>query len=92
MEEYKGYSSYDFDRLNIADSMKIERNVYLGENADISGLTALSLDRLQEMREENAAAEQRIFEALQKQAAAWEAQAGKTLAVDKAIELSLIHI
>ena len=86
MEEYKGYSSYDFDRLNIADSMKIERNVYLGENADISGLTALSLDRLQEMREENAAAEQRIFEALQKQAAAWEAQAGKTLAVDKAIE------
>ena len=86
MEEYKGYSSYDFDRLNIADSMKIERNVYLGENADISGLTALPLDRLQEMREENAAAEQRIFEALQKQAAAWEAQAGKTLAVDKAIE------
>ena len=87
MEMKKGYSAYEHDRLDPADSMRIERKVYFEEKtADISGLTALPLEQLRALREEYAAAEQAAFEALQQQAAAWEEQAGKTLLVDKAIE------
>ena len=81
------YSSYDHDRLDAADKLRIERSIYFeSEKADISDLTALSMEQLREMREESAAAEQAIFEALKQQAAAWEAQAGKTLTLDKAME------
>ena len=81
------YHAYDHDKLEAADNMKIERTIYFeSENADISALTALPLEQLQTMREESAAAEQAIFESLQKQAAAWEEQAGKTLELNKAIE------
>ena len=87
MEKKKGYSIFENDRLDPADSMRIERKMYFEENtADISGLTALPLEQLQALQEESAAAEQAAFEALQKQAAAWEAQAGKTLVIKKAIE------
>ena len=87
MEIKTGYSSYEHDRLDPADGMKIERKIYFEESkADISGLTALSMEQLQAMREESAAAEQAVFEALQQQATAWEVQAGKTLVIDKAIE------
>lgn len=88
MAEIKtGYSTYDHDRLDPADSMRIERKLYFEQDkADISGLTALSMEQLQEIREESAAAEQTIYEDLKQRAAAWEAQAGQTLAVDKAIE------
>ena len=87
MEMKKGYSAYEHDRLDPADSMRIERKVYFEEKtADISGLTALPLEQLRALREEYAAAEQAAFEALQQQAAAWEEQAGKTLLIDKAIE------
>lgn len=74
MEIKTGYSSYEHERLDPADGMKIERKIYFEESkADISGLTALSMEQLQAMREESAAAEQAVFEALQQQAAAWEA-------------------
>ena len=45
MDEWKtGYSSYDRDRLDAADKMKIERGIYFDtKGADISPLTALSL-------------------------------------------------
>lgn len=87
MEKKKGYSIYEHDRLDPADSMRIERKIYFEEQtADISGLTALPLEQLQALREEYAAAEKSAFEALQEQAAAWDEQAGKTLAIDKAIE------
>ena len=87
MEMKKGYSAYEHDRLDPADSMRIERKVYFEEKtADISGLTALPLEQLRALREEYAAAEQAAFEALQQQAATWEEQAGKTLLIDKAIE------
>ena len=87
MEMKKGYSVYEHDRLEPADSMRIEREVYFEEKtADISGLTTLPLEQLRALREEYAAAEQAAFAALQQQAAAWEEQAGKTLAIDKAIE------
>lgn len=81
------YSRYDRDKLEAADTMKIERTIYFdSKNADISSLTALTVEQLQALREESAAAEQAIFESLQAQAAAWEEQAGKTLFLDKAIE------
>ena len=88
MAEIKtGYSTYDHDRLDPADSMRIERKLYFEQDkADISGLTVLSMEQLWEIREESAAAEQTIYEDLKQRAAAWEAQAGQTLAVDKAIE------
>ena len=67
--------------------MRIERKLYFEQDkADISGLIALSMEQLREIREESAAAEQTIYEDLKQRATAWEAQAGQTLAVDKAIE------
>ena len=81
------YSSFDFDRLETAQKMKIERTIYFeSEKADISKLVDLSLAELLRLRQESAAAEQTVFENLQEQAAAWEQQAGNTLLLDKAIE------
>ena len=81
------YSRYDRDKLEAADTMRIERTIYFeAKKTDISTFTALTVEQLQAMREESAAAEQTIFETLQVQAAAWEEQAGKTLFLDKAIE------
>ena len=79
MDEWKtGYSSYDHDRLEAADKMKIERGIYFDtKGADISPLTALPLAELVKLREESAAAEQTVFENLKVQASAWEEQAGK---------------
>ena len=86
-ENRLNYSSYDRDHLDAADRMRIERGIYFESGkADISALTALPLAALIRQREESAAAEQAIFEALKQQAAAWEAQAGNTLTFDKAIE------
>ena len=92
MDEWKtGYSSYDRDRLDAADKMKIERGIYFDmKGADISPLTALPLAELMKLREESAAAEQTVFENLKVQASAWEEQAGKTLLFDKAIEYARI--
>ena len=81
------FSRYDRDKLEAADTMRIERTIYFNsQNADISSLTALTVEQLQALREESAVAEQAIFENLQAQAAAWEEQAGKTLFLDKEIE------
>ncbi|MFQ4307505.1 antirestriction protein [Clostridioides difficile] len=81
------YSRYDRDKLEAADTMRIERTIYFeAKKTDISTFTALTVEQLQTMREESAAAEQAIFETLQAKAAAWEEQAGKTLFLDKAIE------
>ena len=92
MDEWKtGYSSYDHDRLEAADKMKIERGIYFDtKGADISPLTALPLAELVKLWEESAAAEQTVFENLKVQASAWEEQAGKTLLFDKAIEYARI--
>ena len=87
----KSYSTYDRDRLDAADKMKIERGIYFDtKGADISPLTALPLAELMKLREESAAAEQTVFENLKVQASAWEEQAGKTLLFDKAIEYARI--
>ncbi len=81
------YTSYDHDKLEAANTMRIERTVYFKDSeSDIAELTALPLAELIKLREESAAAEQTIFESLKTQAAAWEAQAGNTLSLDKALE------
>lgn len=46
-EQEKNYSSYDFDRLEVAKKLVIERSIYFeSEKADISALTGLSLAEL----------------------------------------------
>lgn len=81
------YSSYDHDSLETAETMKIERRIYFeSEQSDLSTLAALPLSELLKLREESAAAEQEVFGRLKELAAAWEEQAGKTLALDKTLE------
>ena len=87
----KTYSSYEFDRLEAAEKLKIERTIYFeSDKADISALTALPLAELMKLKQESAAAEQAIFESLQERAAAWEQQAGNTLFIEKAIEYARV--
>ena len=43
---------FERDKLDPADSMRIERKIYFEEQtADLSGLTALPLEQLQALRE-----------------------------------------
>ena len=81
------YSSYDHDKLETAETMRIERRIYFeAKDGDIAPYVSLLPEQLHAMREESAAAEQAIFNDLSTRAAAWEEQAGKTLLLDKAIE------
>lgn len=81
------YSSFENDKLEPADKLRIDRKIYFEQSkADISGLAALPLEKLRAMREESAAEEQAVFERLQQQSKEWEERAGKTLLIDKAIE------
>ena len=81
------YSSFDTGSLRPAEEMTIKRYIYFeSKKADISTLTALPLEQLQTMREESVAAEQVIFKNLQESTKVWEAQAGQTLSLNKAIE------
>ena len=81
------YSSYDHDKLEAAETMRIERRIYFeAKDREIAPYVSLPLEQLHAMREESAAAEQAIFNDLSSRAAAWEEQAGKTLLLDKAIE------
>ena len=86
-EKVLSYSSYDHDKLEAAETMRIERRIYFeAKGGDIAPYVSLPLEQLHAMREESAAAEQAIFDDLSSRAAAWEEQAGKTLLLDKAIE------
>ena len=81
------YSSYDHDKLETAETMRIERRIYFeAKDGDIAPYASLPIAQLLSMRSESAAAEQAIFDSLKEQAAAWEEQAGKTLLLDKALE------
>ena len=81
------YSSYDHDKLETAETMRIERRIYFeAKDGDIAPYVSLPPEQLHAMREESAAAEQAVFDDLARRAAAWEEQAGKTLLLDKAIE------
>ncbi|MBZ1316623.1 antirestriction protein, partial [Clostridioides difficile] len=81
------YTSYDHDKLEAAETMRIERRIYFeAKDGDIAPYASLPIAQLLSMRSESAAAEQAIFDSLKEQAAAWEEQAGKTLLLDKALE------
>ena len=81
------YSSYDHDKLEAAETMRIERRIYFeAKDREIAPYASLPIAQLLSMRSESAAAEQAIFDSLKEQAAAWEEQAGKTLLLDKALE------
>ena len=81
------YSSYDHDKLETAETMRIERRIYFeAKDGEIAPYVSLPLEQLHAMREESAAAEQAVFDDLKERAAAWEQLAGKTLLLDKAIE------
>ena len=81
------YTSYDHDKLEAAETMRIERRIYFeAKDREIAPYASLPIAQLLSMRSESAAAEQAIFDSLKEQAAAWEEQAGKTLLLDKALE------
>ena len=81
------YSSYDHDKLEAAETMRIERRIYFeAKDGEIAPYVSLPLEQLHAMREESAAAEQAIFNDLSSRAAAWEEQAGRTLLLDKTLE------
>ena len=81
------YTSYDHDKLEAAETMRIERRIYFeAKDGDIAPYSSLPIAQLLSMRSESAAAEQAIFDDLKERAAAWEEQAGKTLLLDKALE------
>ncbi|HBH1323891.1 TPA: antirestriction protein ArdA [Clostridioides difficile] len=81
------YTSYDHDKLEAAETMRIERRIYFeAKDGDIAPYASLPIAQLLSMRSESAAAEQAIFDSLKEQAATWEEQAGKTLLLDKALE------
>lgn len=59
------YTSYDHDRLEAAEKLKIERTIYFqSEKSDIAELTALPLAELIRQKEESAAAEENIYSSL----------------------------
>ena len=67
------YSSYDHDKLETAETMRIERRIYFeAKDGEIAPYVSLPLEQLHAMREESAAAEQAIFNDLSSRAAAWE--------------------
>lgn len=81
------YSSYDHDKLEAAETMRIERRIYFeAKDREIAPYASLPIAQLLSMRSESAAAEQAIFDDLKERAAAWEEQAGRTLLLDKALE------
>lgn len=81
------YSSYDHDKLETAETMRIERRMYFeAKDREIAPYASLPIAQLLSMRSESAAAEQAIFDDLKERAAAWEEQAGRTLLLDKTDE------
>ena len=81
------YTSYDHDKLEAAETMRIERRIYFeAKDREIAPYASLPIAQLLSMRSESAAAEQAIFDDLKERAAAWEEQAGRTLLLDKALE------
>ena len=81
------YSSYDHDKLETAETMRIERRIYFeAKDREIAPYASLPIAQLLSMRSESAAAEQAIFDDLKERAAAWEEQAGRTLLLGKTLE------
>ena len=82
-------NAYNSDNLDFGYEMKIKRELiidYDNENCDISAHITKSVDELKAMREKSTEKEQAIFERIQKQVPAWEIQAMRTAAIERAIK------
>ena len=67
------YSSYDHDKLETAETMRIERRMYFeAKDREIAPYASLPIAQLLSMRSESASAEQASFDDLKERAAAWE--------------------
>ena len=84
-KDFYNVSDYG-DNLIPGDRLTIEHRIYASREPDISHLTALPLERLQTMRGESVAAEQKAFDDLRVAAKAWEPLAAQTILYDHAIE------
>ena len=63
------YSSYDHDKLEAAETMRIERRIYFeAKDREIAPYASLPIAQLLSMRSESAAAEQAIFDDLKERA------------------------
>jgi len=91
-ENQKFYNISDYsNRIEPGDRLKMEISIYPNrEVSEISQLTMIPLEQLQDLREESATAEQTIFDNLRESAREWETQAANTLLLDLAIEYSRI--
>lgn len=84
--ENKDYNSYDYDNLTPGHTLKIEHNVYSGENSDLSDLLSLTVDEISALKEKNIAKEQTAYEKIIDAAKKWEAVAAVTGRCERAIE------
>ena len=84
--ENKDYNSYDYDNLTPGHTLKIEHNVYSGENSDLSDLLSLTVGEISALKEKNIAKEQAAYEEIIDAAKKWEALAAVTGRYERAIE------
>lgn len=84
--ENKDYNSYDYDNLTPGHTLKIEHNVYSGENSDLSDLLSLTVGEISALKEKNIAKEQAAYEKMIDAAKKWEAVAAVTGRCERAIE------
>ena len=84
--ENKDYKSYDYDKLTPGHTLKIEHNVYSGENSDLSDLLSLTVGEISALKEKNIAKEQAAYEKIIDAAKKWEAVAAVTGRCERAIE------
>ena len=84
--ENKDYKSYDYDKLTPGHTLKIEHNVYSGENSDLSDLLSLTVGEISALKEKNIAKEQAAYEKIIDAAKKWEAVAAVTGRYERAIE------
>ena len=84
--ENKDYNSYDYDNLNPGHTLKIEHNVYSGENSDLSDLLSLTVGEISALKEKNIAKEQAAYEKAIDALKDWEALAANTRKYEKALD------
>ena len=85
-QQFYNTSTYG-SKLLPGERLELENRIFANRDViEISQLTPLSLERLQEMRTESVAAEQAIYDNLRESAKSWETQAAQTLLLDLAIE------
>ena len=80
------YTSYDYSNLKYGKSIKVERNLYLNDDVDITAFTNETFDNLNLMKTKSSENESKIFAELCKAVDDWEKQACLTEKINRAIE------